>query len=245
MNAIILAAGFCTRLFPITEYFPKGLLPIHGKAIISYLLDDLATIAEINSIQLVTNNRYAQLFDYWVNSYYPNLHIQIINNTVTKPENRFGAIGDLLYTLNQNQKYDDILVLASDTLASLKLKNLVRFYKNNRGVVNVIFNCKNLNLIKKRLGCVVVEGAKIVSFEEKPEQPMSTLTSIPYYIYPKEYIQKIFDYQKSGGSLDAPGSIISWLIGQVPVFGFDIGGGFYYDVGTIETYNRLAGSPEL
>jgi glucose-1-phosphate thymidylyltransferase len=245
MKAIILAAGFCTRLFPITQYFPKGLLTLNGKAILSYLLDDLATVTDIDSIGLVTNSRYIKIFDYWLKTYYPKLEINLIDNHISNPDNRLGAIGDLIFTLNQEKSEVDTLVLASDTLTSLKLSNLISFFKVNRGLINALFDIKNPDLIKKRLGCAQVDGVKLINFVEKPELPATTLTSIPYYIYPKELLKYIFDYQKSGKSLDAPGSIISWLIGKVPVFGYNIGAGFYYDVGTIETYNKLAGLRQL
>jgi glucose-1-phosphate thymidylyltransferase len=240
MKAIILAAGFCTRLFPQTEYFPKALLPIDSKAILSYVLDDLVELKNINDIALVTNHRYIEIFRVWLASQYPKLKFKLINNQVTSPDSRLGAIGDLHFSLKQLGWQDDLLILASDTLTSLKLKNFIAFFQHHRGVVNAIFDTHDPAIISKKLGCVTLDGIKISRFAEKPEVPETTLTSVPYYIYPKEALRLISDYIAAGENTDAPGSIISWFIGKIPCFAYKTNGGYYYDVGTIEIFNRLA-----
>lgn len=237
MKTIILAGGFSTRLYPKTEFFPKSLLKIKGKEIVKYLIEDLLT-THPESIVLVSNNRYFKTFGNWLKSNYPQ--IKLFNNGVENPADRLGAIGDILFALQASKWQNDILVLSSDTLSSLKLASFLKFYQSHHGVVNAVFDTKNPEIIKNKLGCVKINKmCEITEFEEKPELPKSTLTSIPYYIFPKETINLINKYKKEGGSLDAPGSIIHWLIGKVPIFGYEVKNGYYFDVGTLETYSKL------
>jgi glucose-1-phosphate thymidylyltransferase len=242
MNCLILAAGFCTRLFPITEYFPKALLTVGGRPILDYILRDAVNHPEIEKIALITNHRYPDIFRTWLAATYPKVKITVIDNGVMTPETRLGAIGDLDYALKKLKWQDDLLVLASDTIATLRLFRFLHFFKINRGVINAVFDTHDTEVIRKKLGCIVADGHTITTFVEKPEQPPTTLTSIPFYIFPKETLRYISAYMNSGNSVDAPGSIISWLVGQVPCFAYKLERGFYFDVGTIEVYNRLAKS---
>jgi glucose-1-phosphate thymidylyltransferase len=245
MNALILAAGFCTRLFPITEYFPKALLTVDGKPILEYLLTDLLKTKGIERVVCITNQRYYPIFSTYLVTYYRDNTIELLNNNVTSPQTKLGAIGDLLFAFNTLHWNDDIMVLASDTLASLKLKNFLTFFQKHHGVVNTVFDTKNPDTIRAKLGCVELEGEKIIRFIEKPDHPATTLTSIPYYIFPKDILPLLHRYPHTGLSMDAPGSIITWLAGQTDCYAYNIGHGFYFDVGTIDIYNRLASHPEL
>jgi glucose-1-phosphate thymidylyltransferase len=236
MKTIILGGGFSTRLYPLTEFFPKSLLKIKEKEIIKYLIEDLIT-TNCGEIACISNNRYFDTFDKWFKKNFPQ--IKLINNGINMPEDRLGAIGDILFTLEELKWEDDLLVLSSDTLSSLKLANFINFYQSHQGVVNAVFDTKNTETIRNKLGCVKLNSNnEIVEFEEKPENPQSTLTSIPYYIFPKSVIPLIKKYKKEGHNLDAPGSIIHWLIKKTQVYGF-IETGYYYDVGTKETFNLL------
>lgn len=245
MKAVIIAAGFSTRLYPLTHYFPKGLLPIGDKAITGYVMDDLMKQEEISEIVLVTNHRYFSLFEHWVAAYYPNKGIEVLDNGVKNPDERLGAIGDLELVVNKKGWHgEDVLVLSSDTLTTLKLSEFIEFFHKNRGIINSVFDTNDKEVIRKKLGCIKVNGDEIVEFVEKPEEPASTLTSVPFYIFPKEAIAMIGQYKLEGNSTDAPGSIIPWMIGQIPVYAFQTKG-YYYDVGTIEVYNKLAEDPSV
>jgi glucose-1-phosphate thymidylyltransferase len=238
MKAIILGGGFSTRLYPLTKYFPKALLPIGEKALMSFAIEDLLRVKEISDIVLVSNHRYAPLFQTWIQAYYPK-RITVIDDGTTTPEERLGSIGDILYALKKMKWNDDLLVLSSDVLTSLKLKDFVSFFHTHSGFVNALCDMHDRELIRKKLGCAVLENDTLKQFVEKPEDPKTTLTSIPHYIYPKKSIRLIKEYAKTGNSLDAPGSIIPWLIGKIPTFGY-LTDGYYYDVGMVEVYNRMA-----
>ncbi|MFC1626826.1 nucleotidyltransferase family protein [Patescibacteria group bacterium] len=240
MKAIVLAAGFSTRLYPLTKHFPKALLPVGNKALIDYMLDDLFQQPEISDIALVTNQQYQLLFETWMKTYYPRKTVHMFANGIHDAKKRMGAIGDILYTLKKTEWInDDILILSSDTLTSMSLSKFIHFFQSRRGVVNGIYDTKDRSVIKNRLGCVVMKGDKISEFIEKPKKPKTTLTSIPYYIYSKEALQLLTTYKNENGDLDAPGSIMSWFIGKIPVHGYKETG-YYYDVGTLDTYNTVA-----
>jgi glucose-1-phosphate thymidylyltransferase len=239
MKAIVLAAGFSTRLYPLTKYFPKGLLPIKDKALAGYVLDELVNSSQIDEIAFVTNHLFYPLFEVWLKAYYPKKKITLLDNGVSNLEHRLGAIGDLKFVLEKMRWEDDLLVLSSDTLTSMNFPKFLEFFSKNNGFINAVFDTHDKEIIRKKLGCAILEGDKIIKFVEKPEAPASTLTSIPFYIYPKKSLSLINQYLQQGGASDAPGSIISWLIGKMPVFGYKVQG-YYYDVGTVEVYNKLA-----
>ncbi len=240
MNALILAAGFSTRLYPLTKHFPKALLPVGDKALMDYMLEDLLSVRSVTGIALVTNAHYRPLFETWISARYPKGRITVSANGIHDAANRNGALGDILYGLEKMKwESDDCMVLASDTLASLSFSSFVAYYKAKKNVVNAVYDTKNKSVIKNRLGCVEMEGDHIAAFEEKPEHPKSTVTSIPYYIYTKAAIALLRTYKRQNGNMDAPGSIMQWFLGKVPVYGYRVEG-YYYDVGTLETYNTIA-----
>ena len=239
MKVIVIAAGFSTRLYPLTLNFPKGLLEIGGKAITAYVVDEIIKLKQVDEIVMVTNNRYYPYFAKWLKKNYPAKYIRLLNNGANDKDTRLGAIGDLQFVLDKTGWQEDLLVVSSDTLTSLNFNAFLEFFASHKGFINSIFNCHDKNIIKNKLGCAVVDGIKLIKFIEKPADPPTTLTSIPFYIYPKNSLPLITQYLKEGNHADAPGSIISWLIGKIATYAFDIGKGFYFDVGTKEVLEKL------
>ena len=237
MKALILAAGFSTRLKPLTNNFPKGLLQIKGQEIIDYLLTDLTQTPNIDNIALITNTICFSHYHKFISSNYPQ--IEIIDNQVRDETKRLGAIGDLQFALDKLDWQDDLLVLPSDTLVSIKIKDLLNFYKINHGFINVARDCHDINQIRSKLGCVHFAGNKLTGFEEKPLEPKSTFASVPIYIYPKKILGLIKKYIETGQNLDSPGAIIPWLIRQTPSFVYKITDGYYFDIGTKEMLEKL------
>jgi len=245
MQAVILAAGFSTRLYPRTEFFPKGLLKIGGKAITEYLLDDLLSTQEIKQIFLVTNHRYLPHFQDFLNSNPKYSKIKLIDDGTTNPDNRLGALGDLLFIKNQGLLKSDVLVCPSDTISSVKVGQLIESFKKIKQFTTTVYNLKDKTKISNKLGSAVVKNGRVVEFEEKPEHPKSTMVGVPFYIYPKEILAKLSEYEAEGNSMDAPGSIIEWLLKQgVEVVAHQVEG-YYYDVGTIDIYQQLSKNPNF
>jgi len=212
MKAIILCAGYATRLYPITKNFPKPLLSLAGKEILSYLVDKIKQIDIIDEIYVVTNDKYNKYFEYWKQTSDSKLKINIINDQTKSTDDMLGAIGDLNFVIEKENIDDDILVLAGDTVSNFDLNNMVDVFKKTSSPVSVVHNMESKDKIKNTYGCVEFdEENKITSFEEKPEHPKSTYKSVPFYVYPKSYIQKIKKYVSDGNDLNNIGDLITFF----------------------------------
>lgn len=247
MKALFLAAGFSTRLYPLTQNFPKGLLAVANKPIISFLLNQVVQLFEsgrIDEVALITNDRsYQHFHDYLTKEV--KIPVQLINNQVTEPTDRLGAIGDLDLALDLLGWNDDLLVLPSDTICSVQLSKVLEFFHQNQTITNVVFDTKDTSIIQNSLGCVTLDEQIITSFTEKPAEPESSITSVPIYLYPADNLSLIKKYaDDTTQNHDSPGAIIPWLLTQTEVSGYQIDG-YYYDVGTIERLEQLQRQPEL
>lgn len=240
MKVIILAGGFSTRLKPLTNNFPKGLLKVQDEEIILQILKKTTLVHDFQDYLLVTND---VCYPHFIRFFEESAILKkwsVFRNGVSVENNRLGAIGDLLFALEKVGMDDDILVLPSDTLVSLDFDKLLDFYQNNHGFVNVVYDSGDKEVIRNKLGCAELDGDKLVSFEEKPAEPKSTLQSVPIYIYPKEVLPLIKEYASDpNNNLDSPGAIVPYLINKVPSYAYQIKDGFYFDVGTKEVYERL------
>jgi glucose-1-phosphate thymidylyltransferase len=255
MKTLIIAGGFSTRLTSFLEGkkdMAKGLLTIDDREIIDFALASLVHTLGNAETALITNSRDIAGYKEFLANKYP--HIKVLENGVLQPEDRLGAIGDLALALDRLGWQDDLLVLPSDTISSLELKNLLEFYETHPGFINVVHKL-NIETIADSLGCVEFdhESHLITSFEEKPARPKSPYASVPIYIYPKEVIPLIKEYiahvrqNNIPNGLDSPGKILEWLIqrSDVNCFAFPLeDDGFYFDVGTPEMYNDLNNHPE-
>lgn len=239
MKALFLAAGFSTRLRPLTTNFPKGLLKVGDKPIISHLLDQVIELNQIDEIALVTNDICFPHYQHYIATKNLSQSIKLLNNGIQKNENRVGAIGDLNFALEKLQWKDDLLVLPSDTLVSIVLHDLIVYFNQHHQFINVVIDLKDTKKIKQKLGCVIVNNQKIIGFEEKPTQPKSTMASVPIYIYPKEILQLIKVYINEGNNVESPGSIMPWIIKKTPALAYVVENGYYHDVGTLEAYSQL------
>lgn len=237
MIAIILAAGFSTRLYPLTKEIPKGLLPMGNRKIASSVVDDLLCQSGINKTYLITSSCFAKQYRTWLDSNY-NGKINLLENGVMCIDKKLGAIGDLLHIINTEHIDDDILVTPSDTLTSLRLHDFLAFFRTRGGVTTAVYETDDRAKIAGRLGCAVLEGDRISRFVEKPLNPPSLYMAVPYYIFPRKTIPLIRQYQVEGNALDSPGSIISWLTAKIPVYAYRVNG-YYHDVGTPEIYRTL------
>lgn len=240
MNVLILAAGFSTRLKPLTNNFPKGLLKVNGEEIILGILKKTTNVRNFQDFTLVTNEVCYSHFNRFLDLLASEKKIEVISNGVSDEKKRLGAIGDLLLALETIGLDEDLLVLPSDTLVSLDFEKLLDFYNKNHGFVNVVFDAGDKEIIREKLGCVELDGDKLVSFEEKPKEPKSTFQSVPIYIYPKEVLPLIKEYARDpNNNLDSPGMIVPYLIAKVPTFAYQMRDGYYYDVGTLEVFEKL------
>ena len=234
MKALILAAGYATRLSPLTDDFPKGLLPVGGRPMVDWIVDNVHA-AGIDDVWLVTNARFAPLFDGWstVNG------VSIADDGTDSNENRLGAIGDIRFA----ELDDDALIIAGDNLFDYALADFVSFWEaKGRASAVAVHDVRDRELAK-RYGIVDVDADdRITAFVEKPDDPPSTLAATATYLYSRDHLRLVDTYLEEGNNPDQPGNFVAWLHRREPVFAYTFGGG-WYDVGDhaqlLEADNRL------
>ena len=237
MKVIILAAGYATRLYPLTLTQPKPLLPVAGKPMVEYVLDNLAPIGGIDRVFVVTNNKFAGHFQKWSDNYRATkskFDFTTVNDGSTDDSNKLGAIGDIHYVIQKENVNDDIIIVAGDNLFSDKLGDFGKFIREKNAPVLAVYDVGNLEEIKKYNSISVDAQGKITFFEEKPKNPQSTLTGIALYYYPRQTLALIKQYIAEGNNPDQPGRLVQWLYPRTPVYTWRVPG-LWYDIGSKET----------
>lgn len=247
MKLIILAAGYATRLYPLTLNQPKPLLPVAGKPMLEHVLDNISTIRDIDQAYVVTNAKFTSHFEKWAAGYQrPNLNFSftIVNDGSTDDANKLGAIGDLHLVLTKHEIDDDIIVVGGDNLFSQDLAEFGEFCRQKNAPVTAVYDVGDLDEIKKYNSIEIDENNRITYFEEKPAVPKSTLTGIALYYYPKSVLPLIHQYIAEGNNPDQPGRLVQWMYQRVPYYVWKVPG-LWYDVGskeTLEEANRVFGN---
>lgn len=235
MNVVILAAGYATRLYPLTLTQPKPLLRVAGKPMIEYVLDNLAPIGGIARVYVVTNAKFVTHFEAWSASYHTaRLDFTIINDGSTDDRNKLGAIGDLHLVVTRENLADDLIVVAGDNLFSQSLADFGRYCREKQEPVLGVYDVRDLDLVKKYSEVRVDGDHRLLEFIEKPPTPASTLIGIALYYYPKPTVPLIRQYIAEGNNPDQPGRLIQWLYQRQPVYTWTVPG-IWYDIGARET----------
>ncbi|MEQ2007670.1 MAG: nucleotidyltransferase family protein [Limisphaerales bacterium] len=243
MQVLILAAGYATRLHPLTLTQPKPLLSVAGKPMIDYVMDNLAPIAGIDRVYVVTNAKFAGHFQKWADDYGKRapFAFTIINDGSTDDSNKLGAIGDLNLVLQRERVDDDLIVVAGDNLFSEKLGAFGEFCRAKNAPVLGVYDVERREAAKKYGVVAVNREGVITDFKEKPEQPVSTLIGIALYYYPRATLPLVAQYLAEGNNPDQPGRLVQWLYPRTPVFTWTVPG-IWYDIGskeTLEEANRI------
>ncbi len=237
MKAIVLCAGYATRLYPLTLNKPKPLLEVKGRPLLDYIIDNIEKIADINEIFIATNNKFFNDFSKWKNSRTFKKKIFVINDMTISNEDRLGGMGDLDFVVSNKEIDDDILVVLGDNYFEFDLNDAVEFFKKRSGCVLAIKDVGNLENAK-RFGVVKAENGKIISFVEKPQNPDSSFVSAGIYIFPRKDIVLIKEYMKTELPKDGPGFLIHYLLKSHDVFAFPLKG-FWHDIGDVKTHEKL------
>ena len=236
MKCLILAAGYATRLYPLTENFPKPLLKVGEKAILDWLVDDLAADPEIDEFIVVTNHKFAEHFVRWGEKRAQK--ITVVDDGTSTNETRLGAVKDIQFALEQAGVDDDVFVMAGDNVLDFSLCRFIEFAKA-RGTSCVM--CHEERELKKQQKTAIItvdEQGFITSYEEKPKVPKGHLAVPPFYYYRREDVKRIPEALAAGCGADAPGSFAAWLSRQVPMHAF-VMPGKRYDVGDVESYREV------
>jgi glucose-1-phosphate thymidylyltransferase len=242
MKVLILAAGYATRLYPLTLTQPKPLLPVAGKPMVEYVLDNLAPIDGIDRIYVVTNEKFAGHFQKWADGYRAagsKMEFTIVNDHSTDDSNKLGAIGDIHLVIEREKVDDDLIVVAGDNLFSQSLGDFGRICREKQAPVLAVYDVGSLEQIKKYNSISLDAEGRITFFEEKPANPTSTLTGIALYYYPRHSIPLIKQYIAEGNNPDQPGRLVQWLYTRTPVYTWTVPG-IWYDIGSKETLEEAS-----
>jgi glucose-1-phosphate thymidylyltransferase len=232
MKAVILAAGYATRLYPLTLDRPKALLPVGGRPMVEHLLERLAGVDGLDEILLVTNSRFADAFRDWAAGWAGA--VRIVDDGTSDEESKLGAIGDLDLAIREGAIDDDLLVLAGDNLFTESLAPFADFGREKGAPALGVYDVGDLDAIRRYNAIELVADGRVTFFEEKPENPRSTLTGIALYFYPRPLLGVIREYLESGNNPDQPGRLVEWLYPRKPVYAWRVSGR-WYDIGSKET----------
>jgi glucose-1-phosphate thymidylyltransferase len=233
MKAVILAAGYATRLYPLTRDRPKALLPVGGRPMVEHLLLRLADVEGLDAIYLVTNAKFAGAFREWAAGW-DGPEVRIVDDGTADDETKLGAIGDLGLAIREAAIDDDLLVLAGDNLFSESLAPFAEFGREKGAPALGVYDVGDLEAIR-RYNAIELDGdSRLTYFEEKPAEPRSTLTGIALYYYPRESLGLVAEYLEAGNNPDQPGRLVQWLYPRLPVYAWLVPGR-WYDIGSPET----------
>lgn len=238
MKCILLAAGYATRLYPLTKDKPKSLLEAGGKTILEHILKKIESIERIDCIYIVSNDRFYSQFVNWVEGYKSSKKIKVLNDLTTSNENRLGAIADIKFAIDEENIEDDVLVMAGDNLFDFELKDFELYFRKIGHDCITVHELNNIEELRRTGVAGIDQDSKVLSFEEKPKEPRSNLAVPPFYIYRKDTLELFSKYIDEGNNSDAPGNFIPWLIKHKDVYAFKFRG-MRYDIGTLESYERV------
>ncbi|MCM8770870.1 MAG: nucleotidyltransferase family protein [Candidatus Omnitrophica bacterium] len=239
MKALILAAGYAVRLYPLTKEMPKSLLPVQDKPIIDYIVAKLRALEEIREIIVVTNSKFISQFQRWRNTIKDARNIRLVDDLTKCYRARRGAVGDIGFVIDKEHIKDDLLVIGGDNLFDADLKDFLSFARTKDGSVVGVYNIKDKRRANK-FGVLKLDGNnRIVDFKEKPKNPESTLVAMCLYYFPKNKLGRIKEYldNNKADRHDATGFYIDWLRQKEAVYGF-VFSGRWHDIGSHQFYRE-------
>ena len=230
MKAIVLAAGYATRLRPLTDTWAKELLPVGGRPIIDRIVTAIDAVDDVDEVHVVTNARKAPAFREWASGRDVTVH----DDGTTSNDDRLGAIGDMQFVVDAAALDDHLLVIAGDNLFDFSLSDYVRFWaEKGRASAVAVHDVRSRDLAKQYGIVALDEESRVTEFVEKPADPPSTLAAIAAYVFHREHVPLIRTYLGSGESADQPGRFVGWLQGREPVYGW-VFDSTWYDIGDHE-----------
>lgn len=228
MKALILAAGYATRLRPLTDSFPKMLLPLAERPMLDYLLDRIQEVDELDEIHLVTNGRFAQAFRDWAPE-----DVIVHDDGTTSNEDRLGAIGDIAFTIERAGLHgEDLFVVAGDNLIGYSLPDFVAFWREKGGSAIAVYEVEDRSLLPHYGVVELDDDDRVVGFEEKPAEPRSNLAATAAYLYSGADLMLLDKYLEEGNAPDAPGNFADWLHTRAPLYGYRFAGE-WHDIGDL------------
>jgi len=233
MQALILAAGYATRLYPLTQTCAKPLLPIGDRPLIDHIAQRIVTLDGLDRLHVVANDRFHGDFVQWATGWQGRVPVSVYNDGTFDNADRRGAIGDAEWVIDQAEIDDDLLIVAGDNLFDFDMRAL-RAFQLEHGTSIVTYHFPDASLIPNYSTAEVDERHRVTSFVEKPAQPTTDLIGICCYLLSRADVPRVREYLADGNNPDAPGYFIAWLHQQVPVHAFEFDG-LWYDIGDLRS----------
>jgi glucose-1-phosphate thymidylyltransferase len=232
---LVLAAGYATRLRPLTDEVAKPLLPLAGRPMLDYLYDKIASLADVDEVHVVTNSRFAADFRAWAERGERPVPVLVHDDGTSSNEDRLGAIGDVRFVLEHaGLEGEDLLVVAGDNFFDFDLGEFVAFWRSKEdGSATGVHDVGDLELMRHYGMVELADDDRITLLVEKPEEPTSTLAASAVYLFRAEHAALVHTYLAEGNSPDQPGRFVVWLYQRVPVYGYRFPGD-WLDIGDRE-----------
>jgi glucose-1-phosphate thymidylyltransferase len=235
VKCLILAAGYATRLYPLTLHTPKALLDVAGRSILDRLVDKVERVEETDEIIVVSNAKFYDSFTAWKGGRASRLRISVLNDGSVSNEGRLGAVADIAFAVRERSIEDELLVLAGDNLFDFELACFAAFFRRTGWDCITTHRLGDMSRLRRTGVIEVDENWRVRSFEEKPAEPKSCFAAPPFYLYRRETLPLVDEFLAGGGDADAPGSFIPWLLQRRPVGAFFFEGE-RYDIGSPLSY---------
>lgn len=236
MVGLILAAGYATRLYPLTEKKSKCLFEVCGKPMLNYVLEKLIPLDQISAIYIVVNDKFYPDFEQWLKDLSGKVNcktIELVNDGSTDNSNRLGAIGDISFVIKEKKIADDMVIVAGDNLFTDSLEGFVNSGIEKNKPLLGIYELGSLENVSKYSSVLVARDGKLLSFKEKPQNPDSSKIGIALYYYPKSVLPLIDQYIAENKNHDQPGRFVQWLYNKMDVYTYEIRGK-WFDIGDLQ-----------
>ena len=236
MKCLILAAGYATRLYPLTENFPKPLLKVGEKTILDWLIDDIDNSSLVDEYLVISNHKFAKHFEDWAKT--KKVKVTVLDDGTSTNETRLGAVKDIKFAIDTLSLSDDLLIIAGDNVLGFSLVKFINYAKQKSSSCVMRYYEESLQKLTKTGVLEIDDNSRIVGMEEKPEKPKSHWCCPPFYFYTAKDAQKIGLAIEDGCGTDAPGSYMAWLSSKTTVFAMEMPGK-RYDIGNLDSYEQV------
>ncbi|MDD5891679.1 MAG: sugar phosphate nucleotidyltransferase [Bacteroidales bacterium] len=241
MKTIVIAAGYATRLGELTRNFPKPLLKIGESTILGRMLDDIDTIDEIDEHIIVTNHKFAPVFEEWARNQHYSKPVTIVDDGTQTNETRLGAVCDLLFAMDKLGIDDDLLVVAADNLLFFSFADFVKFAREKDSSCIICHRQPSVEKLRRTGVVVLDENHKVLNMEEKPQDPKTTWAVPPFYIYLKKDLDLVRNSVADGCGKDAPGNLAHYMCDHTLMHAWPMAGtgeNLRFDIGSLDTYQE-------
>lgn len=241
MICAVLAAGYATRLYPLTENFPKPLLEVSGKTILDWLLDDIDATGVISRYVVISNHKFAHHFRTWAERTRLSAPVAVLDDGSTSNETRLGAVRDVQFAIDEIRADEDTLVVAGDNVLDFSLRRFMDYAAGKGTSCLMRYREADVQRLRKS-GVMEIDSAdRVLRMEEKPAQPFSQWCAPPFYLYKRADLPRIAEAIKMGVNVDAPGSLMAWMTQRTAVHAMEMPGK-RYDIGSLESYRQVCDS---